>query len=426
MKNLFKITTNTAAQIAARFVTTATTLIVTLLVTHNLSKSDWGIFVTITSFVSLFYVLSDLGLNSVFVREILKNKEKESYFFGNLVVLRVILSIITVLLALAVLSLTDHSNFIKIGIIISLSTVLTISLFNTCVALFQAKLKYDQAALADVAGSLVTLVLAYLFVVSSFSIIFVVIAYSLGSLIRALISIYLAKSEVQMFKLGFDRNFWSSLLFSSLPVGLTLIFSQFAANIDKQVVYLANYQPNLNLNNDLAAAYYGLAYRIFEFGIILPAFFVNSAYPFLLHDKVKNPITFFTNFLSYGKILLGFGVATTISIFVLGDQIIGIFGDYQESLTSLRILALGYPIFFITPLLMWTIISLRKEKFLPLVYGFAALFNFAANFFFVPRIGFNAASIITVLTEILILVSLFIILLPLLKENDFRSSNKNS
>ena len=75
-KDLFRIGVNTSAQIAARSVTAVSTLIVTLLVTRNLSQSDWGIFVTITSYVALFYLIADFGLNGVVVRE-LEERKKE-------------------------------------------------------------------------------------------------------------------------------------------------------------------------------------------------------------------------------------------------------------------------------------------------------------------------------------------------------------
>lgn len=416
IKDYIKIGANTGAQIAARGVTTFSTLLVTLLVTHNLSRADWGAFVTITSYVALFYVISDFGLNGIVTRELVSNKEKIPKYFFNLVALRVILSIITVFLALATLSFTGHSSLIKFGIIIALINVLTLSLFNSAVAIFQTKLRYDQAAVADISGSVVTLVLTYLFIISGLNIIFVVIAFVLGGAVRAFISLTLSSFPSILFKFEPSPKLWRYLLITSLPIGLTLLFSQFAANIDKQIIYLANYDPKLNLNNEVSVGIYGLAYRVFEFGIILPAFFVNSVYPLLIRDKKKDINLVIKNFFKYGKVLLGLGFLATLVVFIFSPFIVSIFGEFSESSQTLRLLSISYPLFFITPLIMWTSITLGKEKMLPVIYGFAALFNLAANLYFVPKFGFNSAAIITVVTEVIILVWIIVVVGPIFRK----------
>ena len=416
IKDYIKIGANTGAQIAARGVTTFSTFLVILLVTHNLSRADWGAFVTITSYVALFYVISDFGLNGIVTRELVSNKEKIPKYFFNLVALRIILSVITVFLALATLSFTGHSSLIKFGIIIALINVLSLSLFNSAVAIFQTKLRYDQAAVADISGSVVTLVFTYLFIISGLSIIFVIIAFVFGGVVRAFISLTLSSFPSILFKFKPSPKLWRYLLITSLPIGLTLFFSQFSANIDKQIIYLANYDPKLNLNNEVSVGIYGLAYRVFEFGIILPAFFVNSVYPLLIRDKKKDINLVIKNFFKYVKVLLGLGFLATLVVFIFSPFIVSLFGEFSESSQTLRLLSISYPLFFITPLMMWTSITLGKEKMLPVIYGFAALFNLAANLYFVPRFGFNSAAIITVLTEVIILVWIIVVIGPLFRK----------
>ena len=420
-RDLLKIGTNTAAQLASKFVTTASTLIVTLLVTRSLSQSSWGIFVTITSYVALFYVIADFGLNGVVTRQLVTHKEKTQEYFSNLLTLRIVLSAAAIFIALATLTFTQHSNFVKFGIIIALVSILTSSIFNSAVCIFQTKLRYDQAAIADISGALVTLVLAYLFIISHFSIIFVVVSYVVGSVVRSFISLTLSGFSLKFFGGGFNVPLWRRLILTALPLGFTLIFSQFVANADKQIVYLANYDPKLHLGGELSATFYGLAYRIFEFGIILPAFFVNSVYPLFVRDKDKDLNLMKENLIKYSKILVVISIFATLFVFIFSSQIVNLFGDYQPATGALKILSLSYPFFYITPLLMWAVVVLNKEKLLPFVYGFAALFNLAANLYFVPRFGFSAAAVITLLTEFIILVWILIILAPSLRVNNSES-----
>ncbi|MCH7955604.1 MAG: hypothetical protein IIC40_07655, partial [Candidatus Marinimicrobia bacterium] len=203
--------------------------------------------------------------------------------------------------------------------------MLTLALFNSAAAEIQSKLRYDQMAIADISGALVTLTLAYLFIISDFSIIFVVVSFIVGGIVRSFISLTLSSAYTEGFKLEFDIKLWKKLLIVALPIGLTLLFSQLVANVDKQIIYLANYNPGLNINNELAVGFYGLAYRIFEFGIIIPAFFVNSIYPLLLKDKSTNKNLLRHNFFKYAKLLTGLGLILTVVVFLLSPYVVGIF-----------------------------------------------------------------------------------------------------
>jgi O-antigen/teichoic acid export membrane protein len=80
--------------------------------------------------------------------------------------------------------------------------------------------------------------------------------------------------------------------------------------------------------------------------------------------------------------------------------------DFHPSILLLRLLSLGLPAFFVTNVLVFTLISLGHKKWLPMVYALAGVINIAANIWLIPQFGPPAAAITTAATECLILALL--------------------
>ncbi|HEY4694936.1 MAG TPA: oligosaccharide flippase family protein [Candidatus Nanoarchaeia archaeon] len=405
----FKLIFNSGAQLFSRLVSTVSVLIVTFLITQNLSKEVWGDFVTITAYLALFSLLADFGLNGIVVKKAVADEEKASDYFKELFGLRLVLSLISIFLALAVLSFLPHSQTVKLGIIVGVFLILLQALFNTATAIFQTKLRWDQYALSEIVGSITTLLLVFLAVFLGGGILWIVTVFLLGNLAKAALGLYLAQRLFKIRGFGFDFSLWKSLLLASFPLGLMIVFSQINANVDKQIIALSNYQEIGGMSAAVAVGIYGLAYRIFDFAIALPTYLVNAAYPAMLSSHKDNKIKFSEDVRSVGQKLFAFGVVGTLVGWFLAPYTVSFFGDYSEAILTLRILLLGLPIFFVTSLLVWTVVTLNKEIFLPFVYGFAVLLNLVLNLILIPKFGFNAAAAITVVTELVIFLALLLL-----------------
>jgi len=80
---------------------------------------------------------------------------------------------------------------------------------------------------------------------------------------------------------------------------------------------------------------------------------------------------------------------------------------FSGSVLALQILAAGIPLFFLSALLWHVLIIYNRQKYLIVVYGAGAIFNFVANFILIPRFGYLAAAAVTVISEAIILLLLF-------------------
>lgn len=405
----FKIALNSGFQFLARLISTLSILGVTFLITQNLSKQVWGDFVAITSYIAIFSLVVDFGLNGIIVKLINAKEETEKYI-ENLFGLRILLAIFSIFLALAVLSFLPHSSTVKFGIIVGLFMLVAQGVFNTAGAVFQKEQRYDKFAFADILGSLTIFLLSFIAVNLRADLSVLIAIFAAGTGVKAVIGFVMVAATFEKKGILFDFGLWKSLIISALPLGLVMVFSQINANIDKQIIALSNAEPIISLGPSVAIAVYGLAYRFFDFAIAIPGFIVNSSYPVLLEKQKENKETLGKDVSDLTIAMFILGGVLAIFGWLVSPMVINIFGDYQASVLPLRILLLGLPFFFISALFLWVTVTINKEKVLPFIYLFATLFNIVANLIFIPNFGYNAAAVITVVTEILVLALLFLLI----------------
>ena len=418
----FKITYNTLLQTVGKVFTAASTIVVIGIITRSFPENvaAVGNYNTILSYVFIFYVFTDFGLNAIFVRETGRDPEKQKNYFKNLLGFRLVSSILVAFLATAILAFTNHSSLVKLGIILALGLIITQSFVNTALALFQARIRYCFVLVADIFWALSNVIFVYLAATNFNSILFVIIAVVLASVTRAVVALYLVRSQLGFLAFAFDTKLWRNILLAALPIGLVAIFSQFNAQIDKQIVFLSQYKPALNISGEVAAGYYGLAYKIFEVAIVLPTYIMNVGFPLMISKKEEGAGSLLTFSKNLAAVLILLGVVGLVVGWFLAPWVVGILGvrGFEPSITTTRILLVGFPLFFVTPLTLWLAITLNKLREMVFIYGFAAVFNLVANLATVPQFGYNAAAVITIISELVIfLLSVGVLLIAFRSEN---------
>jgi O-antigen/teichoic acid export membrane protein len=104
------------------------------------------------------------------------------------------------------------------------------------------------------------------------------------------------------------------------------------------------------------------------------------------------------------------GIVFGCTGFVLAPWVVDLLGGdaFSQSVPVLRILISGLVVFYLTQPLSWLILTLGKQKYLPWVYLASAVFDIIANIIFIPLYSFYASAVITIISEGIILVLLFI------------------
>lgn len=379
---------NTVFQSASRFITSGITFIITIIIASYLGVSLYGDYTTIVSFVGLFYLVADFGLNAVFIRD-------QKMSFAGLLYLRILISlsliIIANLIAFALpISQTGFSETIKIGISIFSLTILSQAIVFSSSAIFQKKLEYQHLMIANIIGSLVTFFSVGIVILFNLSFIYIILSFVIGAFFAASLTIKLTNEKVMPFSLPREKA--KELIVQSAPLGIMLIANLIYFRID---ILLLN-----SLTSSQDVGIYGFAYRFFDFLIALPLFLSNALYPYMIKDTSNTKTK---KFLIYAILT---SIIVTIICLIIAP-IIGIIShSFSDSQVPLRILVLSLPIFTATSILQWKLIANKKQIYLMWLYMLGAVINVLLNIIFIPSFGYIASAVITIVTESIILIGL--------------------
>ena len=114
-----KIAHNTLAQIIGKIIATILGLFSLALITRYLGQAGFGEYTTITTFLTFFATIADLGLTLITVQMISGEKDNENKILNNLFSLRLVSALIFIGLAPLSVIFFPYSGTIKIGVLMA-------------------------------------------------------------------------------------------------------------------------------------------------------------------------------------------------------------------------------------------------------------------------------------------------------------------
>lgn len=392
-----KIGFNTIIQIAGKAISILLGFITVALLTRYLGVAGYGNFTLVFAYLSFFGIIADFGLQLTIVRELSQQKEKHHLLYGTYFGLKLILVSLSILLAVLALSFFSYSSELKTAIVIGALGVGIGSLSNFGTAIFQSNIRLDLVTLIDVFTKIVTVGLISVFVFLKLNFYYIISTVLIGNLIGFLLTMLLLKKMIS-FKFSYNFQIAKKIIFLSFPVGLTSLFSLAYFKLDTIMLSV--------LRNQTEVGIYSLSYKIFENILILWGFYMASVYPLLAKVYYQNRIKFHKIMRNSLFLALGFSFFIITIGFIFAPLLIRIFGgeEFSLSIFPFRIILFSIPLLFINNLLYHIFVIYKKNYSILLCMFFSLLLNFFLNLIFIPKGGYIAASYITVLSEVSLLI----------------------
>jgi O-antigen/teichoic acid export membrane protein len=403
VRTLLKVFGNSLAQVIGKFITAGVTILIAALVSRSLGQDGFGGFTIMTTYAAMFYMASDFGFNALVLREAGGDAGALKVGFERLLGLRLVYSLVLIFISLSILSFFPYNPEIKLATIVSALTILTQAIYNSANLIFQGRLRYDLSVVAAAIGSLASLAFIYILAQHGLNLFLVAVSYVAAGLATAGVGLGLARSLVGRFSPRFETGEWVRLVFLTFPLGLTLVFNLIYFRAD--IFILSFFRPTAEVG------IYGSAYKLFELAISLPAFFMNALYPVLISYYEKDRVKF-REMMRWSILgLAGSGVIMALLGIFLAPALINIiYGPgFSDAVLPMQLLFASVPIYFLSSLYLWVMVLLRRQKTLALVYLFGMLLNIALNLYFVPQFSYNAAAIITGVSEAIILALTYLL-----------------
>lgn len=413
MSFYLKIGLNTFYQLLARSFTTFANFVIILLVAKSLGSFGLGQYNKVFTFVGIFSLFVDFGLNAIFLKI-----GRERHLFLLIILRLIIASIIFILIQPIIFILpynaTLHSGFSfqeKIYIEIVALVLFLYAFSHSLNVIFQKHERFDLTIWPSLVWGAISLIIGvYSFYTKNLFFFFL-------AMVIGLVGYVVAAFILLVFKLGLGREIFSCLptdfkfikdLFKkSLPLGTTLFLNLLYIRAD--VLILSILRPTVEVG------IYTLAYKFFEFPLNLSFFIMGSLYPIFLKSHKEGRNKLYSQVKKSALFILLFSFFILIFTFAAAPLIGLIKHEFYQSILPFRILVISYPIFFLSNLLLWVLITENKERILPLVYSCSLILNVVLNLIFIPLYGYNASAVITVVSELFVFV-FFIFLLKNFKK----------
>lgn len=409
MSKVLEIFKQTSWQLIGKIFTAASTLFILSLVSRNLGINATGVFTLALTYLSFFYLAADFSLNTHALHNLVKDKSDQE--FQKLLGLRIIWATLLVGLSLLLLFFwsNSESSFAQAVVYGSLA-ILGYAIYTTANAVFQAKLRYDLSIIAPVVGIIPTLGIIFLAIQNNWGVPGLMVGHMLGWLVCGAVSLYFVRKFTPLSPV-FSLNYLKEVTVAIWPISLTLILNTVYFRIDSFILVFTKSFYEVGI--------YNLSYQVFQFGLVLPTFIMNSLFPMLLRDYRRAPQAFLKTILSISFIMFNLGLLGTVATFLLAPWIIDVIsgeGSFNGSAESLKILSLAFPAFFVSSVIMWSLVVLKQYKKILVVYVIGLIINLGLNLLLIPQFSYLGAAFVTGICEYLILSLLIIILYTSLKK----------
>jgi O-antigen/teichoic acid export membrane protein len=392
-----RVASNTAVQVAGKAVVLALGVVSIAVLTRYLGPGGYGRYTLALMYMQLFGVLADVGLFTTVVREISKDPSRTDELVGNTLALRLLLSVVVIVLASLVSLLLPYTHQVRVAIVLAGAPLLFGMLTTTYVAVLQSRLQMSRAVIGDVVGRALGLGAAVLVATLDLGFYAVMGAAACGAL-GTLVVTWLATRHLAAVRFRIDPTVWRGLLAAAIPLGVALAINALYFRADTLIISL--YEPYGQVG------LYTLAYRILELALVVGTIFLNSTFPVLSAAVGRDEARARRTLQASTDLFVILGAPLIAGGLVLAPDIIDLAAgsDFADAATPLRILLVAGALAWINGVFGYALIAKERQLNALWLNVTGLVFNVALNLVLIPRYGIVVAAIVTVASELVILI----------------------
>lgn len=365
-------------------------------VLRQLGDAVFGQYSIVVAFVGLLQIGAELGVSQWAMREIARDRSATERIFGNLVVLRLVLALISVVVLTIAAMGVGYSYEIVLGVFFWSLTFIISAFESPLEVLLTAHERLDYTSVLSVVGQVSFVVLGTLVLMMGGGLI-AFIAIGLVAMLPQLVLAYrmVRRNKMLPAHLPVHPSEWPFLIRMGLPFGIISLAITIATSID--TVILSWYWPDNQIGWYNAA--YGLAISLLFIFRGFNTALVPSLSGVFMQDRAKVETWYFRTtrvviILSLPIAVGGMLVAYPLITFLFGEQ-------FAPAAQCFQVLAWDVPLLMFASFCgnMTTVVN--EERQAARINMINAGANVVLNLIFIPIWGIMAASVITVLTDLL-------------------------
>jgi len=396
-----RVARNTGIIIAGDVIFRIISLIVTIYLARYLGTDGFGKYNFVFAYLAFFGVITNLGFQTILVREMSRDPSIAPKLIGNAYIIRLILTVFAVVLSVVIISFMSYPADTTAYIYIATFTVLFISFSDFYATIFQANLRMEYRIIAKLVFKFLSagLILWIIFVLQG-TLTQIILALVFSEMVKTLLSYIFSRKFVRP-QFEIDFGLWKYLFKEALPLALTSIIWTIYHHID--VVMLSMMQ------GDAPVGIYSAAYNLSGPLSLIPSALMVSLFPIMSASFKTSEERLIKSYKLAIRYLLIIMLPIAVGTTIIADKIIFLIyrAEFVGSATALQILIWALVFTSASSVLTNLLVSIGKQKLYTASMAICAVVNVALNFILIPTLSYNGAAIATVATNIVFFLSNF-------------------
>ena len=370
-------------------------LFVGIWVARYLGPEQFGLLSYAQSFVFLFTAIATLGLDSIVVRELVKDSSQQNVLLGTAFTLKLIGSLCILPLLWLGVQFTSNDIYTNLLIFIIASGTIFQS-FNVIDFYYQSSVLSKYVAFANTITLVISSIIKIVLILNQASLlafaivgVFDAIVLSLG-----LIYFYWQKTHHSLREWQFDRVVAKQLLADSWPLILSSTLGAVYMRIDQVMIN--------SFIDSKAVGQYAAAMQLSNAWLFIPTTIASSVFPAIVKAKSISCFLYYKRLLQLYSLVIWISLLIIVPTFFLSDWVVLItFGEnYKDTASVLNIsvwsnlfisIGIAYSKYLTTE-------NFIKHSFYRTLLG--AIVNIALNVIMIPRFGIVGAAVATIMSQI--------------------------
>jgi O-antigen/teichoic acid export membrane protein len=384
---------NSVLVVGARALAKLGVFVVVVLLLRNLGAERYGRFAAMVVYVTLLGIVSDLGLQTVFVRDVSRDRQLLRRYLGNLLSVRFLLSIVSLVLLAAVLRLLSPQLFpyTIAGFVLLLTT--SYSSLLRSVFYIRGRLMYE--AIAIVAEAVLLLVLTVIAIERHATWDVFLWVYAGSYLFTCLFAYAVLRWRWhEPVALRFEPGLVRGLLAAGIPLALGFTITTVYAQLDVVLLQL--------FKGFQMVGWYSAANRFIDAVAWIPQSAMGAVFPALSMVAAEGGRQLAFAFEKSYKMLALVGLPLAIGIGITAGSLIHLAAPtgFDRAIPALQILAPSVALLFVNNAFIYTLTAMNRQLDFTRLSLFALAVNIGLNLVLIPLYGYLGAAAASTLTEV--------------------------
>lgn len=302
---------------------------------RNLGVSEWGIFSYVLALMSMFAIISDIGINSVILREVAKKENNIEEYISTSFFMKIGLSFVSSITFFSIIFFTKEDNPINILIPITAVILFFDSIREFGFSINRAFEKMEIEAFIKIFTTSLLIIIGFIFISKNPKSISLSYAYLISGIVGLIIMyISLRKHFISIIS-NYNKKLIKIIIKEAFPIAIVGVIGTIMSNVDMIILGWFTDSKNIGL--------YSAAQKPIQIIYLIPSLLSTSIFPVFSRlastnmEKAKSVIRKSFNFSLIIAILINIGILLVGGFFfklIFGTQ-------YIESIPVFKIMSLA-------------------------------------------------------------------------------------